>query len=111
MRGMDRETGKALDGVNHLRQSIRDILMTSPETRVMRREYGCGVRNLVDAPLTAQTLTAFYASAVAALERYEPRIRVQRVYGELNQSGDLIVTVEGYYKYNGENIVLEGIEL
>lgn len=111
MKGMDRTTGKALAGVDHLKQSIRDIMMTAPETRVMRREYGCGVRNLVDAPLNAQTLTAFYAAAAAALDKYEPRLRVSRVYGELNQSGDFILTVEGYYRFNGKEIILEGIKL
>jgi phage baseplate assembly protein W len=111
MKGMDRITGKPLDGVEHLKQSIRDIMMTSPETRVMRREYGCGVRDLVDAPLNGPTLTAFYAAAAAALDKYEPRLRVSRVHGELLQSGEFLLTVEGYYKHNGKEIILEGITL
>ena len=61
----------------------------------MRREYGCGVRDLVDAPLSAATLTAFYAAAAEALDKYEPRLRVSRVYGQLDDDNNLILTVEG----------------
>jgi len=111
MKGMNRTTGKPLDGVEHLKQSIRDIMMTAPETRVMRREYGCGVRDLVDAPLNGRTLTTFYAAAAAALDKFEPRLRVSRVYGEIDQTGDFILTVEGFYKHNGKEIILEGITL
>ncbi len=111
MTGMDRNTGKPLDGIEHLKQSIRDIMFTSPETRIMRREYGCGVRGLVDSVLTPAKLVAFYAAAAAALDKYEPRLRASRVYGEVSHPDGLLLTVEGYYKHNGEEIILEGIKL
>lgn len=38
--GMNRETGKALTGIEHIQQSIRDILVTPIGSRVMRRKYG-----------------------------------------------------------------------
>ena len=111
MTGMDRSTGKPLSGIAHLKQSVRDIMLTSPQTRIMRREYGCGVRDLVDAPINASSLTSFYASAAEALDKYEPRIRVSRIYGELDEENNLILTVEGYYKHDGSEIILEGIAL
>lgn len=40
MLGTDANTGKALEGMAHLRQSIRDILGTPLGSRVMRRDYG-----------------------------------------------------------------------
>ena len=52
MRGMDRNTGRALEGIAHLRQSIRDILTTPIGSRVMRWEYGSRLFRLVDAPLS-----------------------------------------------------------
>ncbi len=51
MRGTDANTGKALSGLEHLRQSVRDILTTPIGTRVMRREYGSQLYALIDAPL------------------------------------------------------------
>lgn len=48
MIGMNAKTGKALGGVEHLKQSIRDIVTTPLGSRVMRRDYGCGLYELVD---------------------------------------------------------------
>ncbi len=39
MKGMSAETGKALEGLEHLKQSITDILTTPIGSRIMRREY------------------------------------------------------------------------
>ncbi|WP_375666036.1 MULTISPECIES: GPW/gp25 family protein, partial [unclassified Bartonella] len=49
--GMDRTTGKPLTGIDHLRQSILDILSTRIGSRVMRRDYGSRVAELIDAPV------------------------------------------------------------
>jgi len=38
MTGIDASTGKALGGIAHVRQSVRDILTTPLGTRVMRRD-------------------------------------------------------------------------
>lgn len=38
--GMSRHTGAALDGADHLAQSVADILGTPIGSRVMRRDYG-----------------------------------------------------------------------
>ncbi|NBO96416.1 MAG: phage baseplate protein, partial [Betaproteobacteria bacterium] len=40
MLGINAQTGQPLAGIDHLRQSIRDILTTRIGTRVMRRDYG-----------------------------------------------------------------------
>jgi phage baseplate assembly protein W len=56
MRGIDANTGKALSGLAHLRQSVTDILSTPIGSRVMRREYGSQLFRLIDAPLNRSTL-------------------------------------------------------
>ena len=48
--GMNRETGKSIDGVDHLRQSVTDILTTRIGQRVMLRKYGSNLPELVDLP-------------------------------------------------------------
>lgn len=79
MRGIDARTGAALTGIGHLRQSIGDVLATRIGTRVMRREYGSRLPDLVDAPLNDGLRAAVVAATVEALRRWEPRIRVRRV--------------------------------
>lgn len=49
---MNRETGGAISTVEHIGQSISDILTTRLGTRVMRREYGSLLPDLVDHPST-----------------------------------------------------------
>ena len=38
--GMNSQTGLSVTEVEHIRQSVRDILVTPVGSRVMRREYG-----------------------------------------------------------------------
>ncbi|NYZ70451.1 baseplate assembly protein W, partial [Endozoicomonas sp. SM1973] len=50
MQGTHRLTGKPLSNLDHLRQSITDILTTRIGTRLMRRDYGSRLPELVDRP-------------------------------------------------------------
>jgi phage baseplate assembly protein W len=79
MMGMNARTGKALSGDAHLAQSIADILSTPVGTRVMRRDYGSRVPDLIDAPGHAATRVQLYAATATALMRWEPRLRLTRV--------------------------------
>ena len=79
MRGTNARTGKVLSGLAHLRQSIRDILTTPLGSRVMRRNYGSRLFDLVDNPLNEQTLVELFAATAEALIRWEPRLQVTRV--------------------------------
>ena len=124
MPGTDANTGKELTGPAHLRQSVRDILTTPIGTRVMRREYGSRLMELVDAPLTPGTLTEIYAAAAEALGRWEPRLRVERIRasaaGEGNTAGlgsldggiakgKVLIDLDGVYLPDGENVRIEGL--
>lgn len=79
MIGMDRNTGRARADLEHIRQSIGDILGTPIGTRVMRRNYGSLIPALIDRPVTQATLLQVQAAAVDAIDRWEPRVRVQAV--------------------------------
>lgn len=76
---MNRETGGAIGDLDHITQSIADILTTRIGTRVMRREYGSLLPELVDHPFNDATRLRVYAATVMALMRWEPRISLNRV--------------------------------
>ena len=76
---MTRETGGVLGDVAHISQSIADILTTRLGTRVMRREYGSLLPELVDQPFNDTTRIRVYAATAMALMSWEPRIRLSRV--------------------------------
>ena len=79
MIGINRITGQALEGIDHLRQSIVDILTTPLGSRVMRRDYGSLLPSLIDQPDNAATRLRVYAATAAALMRWEPRLRLTRI--------------------------------
>jgi phage baseplate assembly protein W len=76
---MNRITGGTIATLEHILQSIGDILTTRIGSRVMRREYGCALVDLIDQPGNRNTLLLCYSAIAMALLRWEPRIRVSRV--------------------------------
>lgn len=96
MRGVSSTTGAALDGVQHLAQSITCILTTPVGSRVMRRDFGSLLPQLVDQPFHAATRIRLYAATASALMRWEPRLRLTRVAIEQSGApGAVTVTIEG----------------
>lgn len=110
--GMSAETGKTLDGLAHLKQSVRDILTTRIGTRVMRRDYGSRLPDLVDNPMNELTKLELFAETAQALAKWEPRLRLDRVYIEsISPSGSIVLGLEGTSLLDGQPITLEGITL
>lgn len=100
--GCDRVTGKRLDGWPHVIQSIGDILTTRVGTRVMRRPYGSDTPKLIDAPMTEQTLLAFYVSIATALALWEPRFELQDIrFADASASGAATLKLTGIYYPRG----------
>lgn len=93
MTGMSSKTGKRLTERDHIRQSIADILTTPIGTRVMRREYGSLLPELVDHPLNSANLLRARAATADALIRWEKRISIQSVQLYLDGAG-LVVDLE-----------------
>ncbi len=79
MIGMDATTGKLLDGVAHIRQSIANILSTPIGSRVARRDYGSLLPELVDQPMNALGRMRLMAATALAIQRWEPRIKLSAV--------------------------------
>lgn len=96
MRGTHAITGQAIDGEAHLRQSIADILTTPLGARVMRRDYGSLLPELIDQPFNGTTQVRLYAAVAQALMRWEPRVRLGRVSIERGAAGGAYtLTLEG----------------
>lgn len=92
MNGMDRRTGARLEGVDHLRQSIEDVLSTPIGTRCCRRDYGSLIPELLDQPNNALGRMRIFAAAAHALLRQEERCRLEQLTlepGETPQSAVL----------------------
>ncbi|MGE4431891.1 MAG: GPW/gp25 family protein [Sphingobium sp.] len=95
MSGLHRITGKRIDGEAHIAQSIADILTTPIGTRVMRRDYGSRLFELVDTPLTPSNRLLWIAATAGAIRRWEPRIALEKVAVELTKGGGAVLTLIG----------------
>lgn len=109
MLGMSADTGTALSGRDHLAQSIRDILATPIGSRVMRREYGSNLPDLLDAPMTSDLLVEIYAETAVALDRWEPRFQLSSVSVAEAGDGRLVLDLYGEDLVNGEPLAMEGV--
>lgn len=76
---MNRNTGRALADLEHLRQSIADIITTPIGSRVMRRDYGSLVPQLIDQPDNEATHVRLYAAIASALMKWESRMRLASI--------------------------------
>jgi len=111
MIGMHTLTGLPMATMDHVRQSIEDILSTPIGSRVMRREYGSWLYALVDAPMDAVTVLDIIQASAGAIGRWEPRVSVSRVEVTDASPGAIELAVDLIYLVNGTPIRLEGIVL
>ncbi|WP_095159183.1 GPW/gp25 family protein [Pseudomonas sp. Irchel 3E13] len=76
---MNRQNGSSLTELEHIKQSVQDILTTRIGTRIARREYGSLLPELIDQPQNEATRLRLFAATAMALMNWEPRIRLSRV--------------------------------
>lgn len=66
-------------GDDVVRTSIESILDTEPGERIMRPDYGCGLRRYLMEPNTTATRASMRGDIETALTTWEPRIRLTNV--------------------------------
>ncbi|NGZ19973.1 MULTISPECIES: GPW/gp25 family protein [unclassified Wolbachia] len=109
MKGMDAKTGKALEGIEHLKQSVVDILTTPINSRVMRRDYGSRLFELVDKPINRDLTLEIYAATGEALEKWDKRFKLEKVKVEGVKEGKVTLDLEGLYLPMGRKIRFDGV--
>jgi len=86
-----------------VRQSIKIILQTQPGERLMRPTYGAGLERYLHEPNTLTTRRQIRDLITASLERWEPRILLDRVdVWELDARPDT-VRIEIVYRLRRNN--------
>ncbi len=87
--GLSATTGAQIRDIDHIRQRIAKILTTPIGSRVMRRDFGSLIPQLIDQPFDGKTRMRLMAASVMAIARWEPRAHVSRV--EIAQTGAHVV--------------------
>jgi len=79
-----------------IREAILIILGTARGERVMRPDFGCGIHDLVFAPINTATITLVQNTVREALTVYEPRIDLIKVeaLADMAEEGKLLVNID-----------------
>lgn len=67
------------EGPDKVRQSIWLILETEPGERIMRPNFGCGLRRYLMKPNNSATRALIQKDVTRSLSLWEPRIKLQEV--------------------------------
>jgi phage baseplate assembly protein W len=78
--GMDRRTGKLLQGWAHVEQSMEIIFETSYHERVLRRWVGSFIPRMLGESIVPRIITRFWWAIAEALELWEPNYRIKQIY-------------------------------
>ncbi|WP_196615760.1 GPW/gp25 family protein [Citrobacter braakii] len=101
--GMSRNDGQAIADTDHLRQSVRDILLTPQGSRLARREYGSLLSALIDQPQNPALRLQIMSAVYVALNRWEPRLTLDSITINGNFDGSMVVELTGHSN-NGEPV-------
>lgn len=89
--GINTSGARRIEGLEHIAQSVRDVLTTPIGSRLMRRDYGSNIPDLIDQPTNGATLMRLSAATVIALRRWEPRVRISHITWIVGSAGQLTV--------------------
>ena len=97
--GLDRHGGRAIPGWDHVVQSIEDIFTTRFSERVAREWYGSQVMTVLGENMNLYTIARFQAFVGAALDQFEPRVKVRAVQvSALTRLGGMKVEIDLLYR-------------
>jgi len=103
---MSRYIGSELTEIEHIKQSLADIATTPIGSRLMRREYGTLLANLIDQPISEALYLKIYSTLYTAYVRWEDRIDISQINVAELKKGQLILDIVGFLKINGNQINL-----
>ena len=95
------------EGTDKIRQAIQLILETEPGERIMRPEFGAGLRAYLFEPNTPSTRALIQRDVIDALEQWEPRIDVDEVDVVRGVDASMVdITISYTIRRNGRSDLL-----
>jgi phage baseplate assembly protein W len=112
--GMNNKTGQRIKGLAWLSQRLNDVLTTPLGSRVMLRDYGSRLFELVDHPMSPGWQVQIYAATAGAIANPInglPDFKVTAVEVVISADGKANLDVYGMYLPTGELVKVEGIKV
>ncbi|RXN69526.1 baseplate assembly protein [Providencia rettgeri] len=102
--GMNRMDGKSLSDIEHIRQSVRDILITPIGSRIARRNYGSLLSELIDQPQNPALKLQLMSACYTALIKWEPRILLTRINLSSSEAAQVVIDIEATNQDTNQSI-------
>ncbi len=99
----DKGDAAMAQGEEDIAQAIRVILGTNPGERVMRPDFGAGLKQFVFEPASTGTLELIRQRVEESLIDFEPRIEVLSVKVTTRDSGGQQVLIDVSYRVRATN--------
>jgi uncharacterized protein len=96
-------------GERSIRESLWNILLTRPGERLLRPEFGAGITRFIHQPNDETTRSLIAETATRAIERWEPRILLDKVevVMEPGVRTEIAVSVSYRMRHGGQSGVAE----
>lgn len=91
---MSRNNGTHLSEAEHIAQSIEDIVTTPIGSRVMRRNYGTKLADLMDQPINDGLFLKCYSTIYSGILLWEPRVEVSQIFVSSLKAGQMVLDIE-----------------
>ncbi|GAB4525708.1 MAG: GPW/gp25 family protein [Anaerolineae bacterium] len=85
------------EGETNVRESMQIILQTRPGERLLLPEFGCRLEQYLFEPNTISTLRLIQEEVKQAINRWEPRVRLDDIVVEVNPQDVRVVDITIYY--------------
>ena len=100
--GFNALTGQSITDIDHVRQSVRDILITPVGSRIARRTYGSLLFRLTDQPDNNALRLQLMAACYTALLRWEPRIQIRQLTISSPVPASIVIDLSGVFSAIGQ---------
>lgn len=104
---ISKDNGKIISYINQIRQSISDILTTPIGSRVMRRDYGSLLPELIDRPIDDVLILQCYSAIYSAILMWENRVIIEAINISQVRQGTLEVRLYAHLDELGTDGVLD----
>jgi len=92
-----------IEGIDDVRQCWLNILFTIPGTFPMLPDFGCDLFKYIDKTIT-NSFGKIRNVIIAALEKFEPRAKINKVTRTINNE-QILINIFGTYTSTGESII------
>ncbi|MGQ2384911.1 GPW/gp25 family protein [Acinetobacter ursingii] len=103
---MSRETGLSITEIQSIEQSIQDIVTTPLGSRVMRRDYGSMLADLIDQPMNDVLVVKIYSAIYTPITRWENRISIESLNVSEVSSNGMQLDLEAVHTISGQSLNL-----